>query len=157
MRSNMYRQRVARVAIIVAIVLAWLASPALAGLGRATAVSLSSATGSEPASLAFPAGSTSGAWQQVALPGQHVTWIAVAPANPDLVYAAVDGHGVSASSDGGLSWNPLPASGLSNLSMQAVAVCPSGALLAGTWGGGIFLSIRAGRGWQPTLAWARPT
>ena len=137
-------QGIARVAIV-SIVLAWLASPPFARAGSAEPNPPRRAHTASTAGLGKLASGTSVAWQQVALAGQSVPWIAVAPANPDLVYAGVDGQGVSASTDGGLSWNALPSTGLSNLSVQTVAVCPSGAVLAGTWGGGVF--IYSGASW----------
>lgn len=77
-------------------------------------------------------------WSRAALAGQPVRWVAAAPANPDLVYAGVDGLGVYLSTDGGRAWTRLPTEGLTDLSVQVVAVCPSGAVYAGAWGGGVF-------------------
>ena len=70
-----------------------------------------------------------------------------------MVYAAVDhptNGGVYRSHDGGRTWesNPLLANtGLSNREVQAVAVCPSGQVFAGTWGGGVYRADAAS--WTP--------
>ena len=79
-----------------------------------------------------------GSWQQVGLAGQSVRSLVSAPGNPQLIYAGVDGQGVYSSADGGRNWAALSTVGLVNRTVQSVAACPSGALFAGTWGGGVF-------------------
>jgi len=74
-------------------------------------------------------------WQQVALSAQKVKWIAVSPADVNRIYAAAEGVGVYQSTSGGQSWSLMPTTGLTNLSVETLAVCPSGAVFAGTWGG----------------------
>ena len=86
--------------------------------------------------VAFGAADTG--WQRVALPGMRVRWLAAAPANPALIYAGVDGAGAYVSNDGGETWSMLPASGLTNLAVQTITVCPSGTPYVGTWGSGVF-------------------
>ena len=84
------------------------------------------------------------AWQRVAQVGQVVRSLAASPVDANMVYAAVDhptSGGVYRSHDGGRTWEsgPLLASnGLTNREVQAVAVCPSGQVFAGTWGGGVY-------------------
>ena len=83
-------------------------------------------------------------WQRVAQVGQVVRSLATSPSDAHMVYAAVDdptNGGVYRSHDGGRTWenSPLLANnGLSNREVQAVAVCPSGQVFVGTWGGGIY-------------------
>ena len=86
--------------------------------------------------VAFGAADTG--WQRVALPGMRVKWLAAAPANPALIYAGVESAGVYVSNDGGETWSMLPASGLTNLAVQTITVCPSGTPYVGTWGSGVF-------------------
>jgi uncharacterized repeat protein (TIGR01451 family) len=77
-------------------------------------------------------------WLLVDLGGQTIRSLAAAPSNPQQVYVAVDGpstRGVYSSSDGGRTWANL---GLGEQRVFAVAVCPSGTVFAGTWGGGVF-------------------
>ena len=50
----------------------------------------------------------------------------------------MDGQGVYSSADGGRNWAALSTVGLVDRTVQSVAACPSGALFAGTWGGGVF-------------------
>lgn len=84
-------------------------------------------------------------WSRVALEGRTVRWIEPLGADPQVVYAAVDGLGIYQSQDGGSSWVALPTAGLANLAVQTVATCPSGTLFTGTWGGGVFRF--QGSGW----------
>ena len=63
---------------------------------------------------------------------------AAAPANPALIYAGVESAGVYVSNNGGDTWSLLPTSGLTNLAVQTIAVCPSGTPYVGTWGSGVF-------------------
>ncbi len=53
--------------------------------------------------------------------------------------------GVYTSANGGQSWAAMPTAGLTNLGLQTVTVCPSGAVFAGTWGGGVYRF--EGSGW----------
>ena len=79
------------------------------------------------------------AWQQVAFSGQPVRWLAAHPTNANLTFAAVDGQGVAASSDGGRTWNLMTTNGLTDRSVQTIALCPpTGTIFAGTWGSGVY-------------------
>ena len=78
------------------------------------------------------------AWRQVAFPGQPVRGLAAHPTDANQAFAAVDGQGIAASSDGGRTWNLMTTNGLTNFSVQTVAVCPTGTIFAGTWGSGVF-------------------
>lgn len=84
-------------------------------------------------------------WTRVALAGRVIYWIAESPNDPNLLYAAVSGVGVYTSNDGGQGWSAMPGAGLTNLNVLTVAVCPSGEVFAGTWGGGVYRF--AGAGW----------
>lgn len=84
-------------------------------------------------------------WSRVALDGHAVRWIDPLGADPQMVYAAVDGLGIYQSEDGGSTWDGLATAGLTNLAVQTVATCPNGTLFAGTWGGGVFRY--QGSGW----------
>ncbi len=86
----------------------------------------------------FRESNTDPGWTRVALNGQAVTWLAVSSTNRLRVYASVSGLGVYQSTDGGQSWSAITNTGLSNLSAQAVAICPSGTLFVGTWGAGVY-------------------
>ncbi len=77
-------------------------------------------------------------WRQVAFSGQPVRGLAAHPTDANQAFAAVDGLGVAASSDGGRTWNLMTTNGLTDLSVQTVAVCPTGTIFAGTWGSGVF-------------------
>ena len=95
------------------------------------------------------------AWQRVAQVSQAVRSLAASPIDANNIYAAVDQPttgGVYRSDDGGRTWesNPLLANtGLSNRQVQAVAVCPSGQVFAGTWGGGVYRADAAS--WTPVI------
>ena len=84
------------------------------------------------------------AWQRVAQVGQVARSLAASPVDADMIYATVDhpsNGGVYRSYDGGRTWESSPLlanNGLSNREVQAVAVCPSGQVFAGTWGGGVY-------------------
>ncbi len=84
-------------------------------------------------------------WSQVALAGQAAYWIVNAPGSSSVLYAAIGGAGIYTSADGGQSWALMPGAGLTNLVLQTVTVCPSGAVFAGTWGGGVYRF--EGSGW----------
>jgi hypothetical protein len=121
-------------------------------------VSLTVFGSAEPGPAAAAAGELAAppddAWQRVAQVGQTVRSMAASPVDASSVFAAVDQQttgGVYRSYDGGRTWesNPLLANtGLSNHQVQAVAVCPSGQVFAGTWGGGVYRADAAS--WIPT-------
>jgi hypothetical protein len=83
------------------------------------------------------------------LASQGVNALAVAPSDPQTVYAG--GNGVSRSRDGGASW---VRTGLVGQYVSAVAVDPvdPARLFAGTLGGGVFLSLDAGNTWTSVNA-----
>jgi len=98
-------------------------------------------------SAAAPAEATepsASGWERMGQAGRMVRWLAASPTSANQVFAAVDhvdGGGVFRSTDGGRSWESAPLfgnQGLTNREVQTVAVCPSGQLFAGTWGGGVF-------------------
>jgi hypothetical protein len=67
-----------------------------------------------------------GVWTQ-SLSGAGQIWgIAVAPSNPQVIYAASNSQGIWKSTNGGENWAQMN-SGLSNLILQCVAVAPSNA------------------------------
>jgi photosystem II stability/assembly factor-like uncharacterized protein len=72
-----------------------------------------------------------------------VSVLAIDPAHPATLYAAVSDHGVFRSTDAGRSWHPFNA-GLTDRNIDALALDATGrALYAGTADGGI-VSIRPG-------------
>jgi photosystem II stability/assembly factor-like uncharacterized protein len=88
-------------------------------------------------------------WQQAGtgLPSAAVTDIAVDTADPSLVYASVEGHGVFRSTDRGATWSPvasLPAGAVT------IAADAHGRVYAGTKLGGLFTSSDAAATWLPS-------
>lgn len=76
------------------------------------------------------------AWTNTGLAGQVVKAVAIDPSNGLTIYAGSSGHGISKSTDGGLTWSATNL-GLSNLDVNALSF-DSGApatLYAGTSGG----------------------
>jgi uncharacterized protein (TIGR03437 family) len=68
-----------------------------------------------------------------------------ASTNPSTVYAGLSAR----SSDGGLTWTPLPPSPVSGGDTSAVAVDPGGTLYAAVSGKGMFVSHDRGQSWTP--------
>jgi len=97
-----------------------------------------------PTAAAADAVATDDAWEQVSQIAGEIRWLAVSPVDSDIVFAAVDhptGGGVYRSLNGGRSWETTPLlanQGLSDREVMTVAVCPSGQVFAGAWGGGVF-------------------
>ena len=71
--------------------------------------------------------------------------LVVDPANPASVTIGTFGDGVFTSGDGGTTWTPV-VDGLRSAFVGTVRVDPSGALVAGTFGAGVFHQNSAG-GW----------
>lgn len=71
--------------------------------------------------------------------------LAFDPQRKEIIYAGTHGKGVYKSTNGGLSWKPHGR--LTHPVVHAVAVHPSGFVLAGTVGGGVFIN-RRGRSWE---------
>lgn len=85
-------------------------------------------------------------WESVAadLPGRDIQALAVAPDNPDIVYAFIVGQGLWRSENGGLNWRPVDTTLAENVT--ALAVTP-GSLYAGTDGVGVLRSNDGGLTW----------
>ncbi|MDD5264004.1 MAG: hypothetical protein PHU43_04115 [Candidatus Bipolaricaulis sp.] len=81
--------------------------------------------------------------------GQNVNALAVAPTDPQIVYAATARGGVFRSEDGGQTWIAVN-KGLRVLDVRAVAIDPASPATAyvGTEGGGVCKSTNAGASWQ---------
>src|SRR5512140_3314472 len=77
--------------------------------------------------------------------------LAIDPANPATLYAAMHTQGIARSTDGARSWRSIN-TGLDDLSGRAVAVDPTNpqTLYFGTWHyGEVFKSTNGGASWQP--------
>lgn len=85
-------------------------------------------------------------WETIAadLPGRNIQALAVAPDNPDIVYAFIVGQGLWRSENGGLNWRPVDTTLVENVT--ALAVTP-GSLYAGTDGVGVLRSNDGGLTW----------
>ncbi len=84
------------------------------------------------------AGVASTGWAKVDGSLGDIRWIVVIPTDPRYAFAAIDGVGLFRSQDAGQSWIMMSTTGLTDKSIQAFAVCPSGKIYAGTWGSGVF-------------------
>ncbi|HHS13006.1 MAG TPA: hypothetical protein ENN03_04475 [bacterium] len=71
--------------------------------------------------------------------------LAFDPGRNEVIYAGTHGNGVYRSTNGGMSWKSYGR--LTHPVVHAVAVHPSGFVLAGTVGGGIFINHK-GRTWE---------
>ncbi|MBT3390949.1 MAG: hypothetical protein HN413_11130 [Chloroflexi bacterium] len=80
--------------------------------------------------------------------GGSVTDLIYDPENPNTAFAAVHGHGIFKSEDGGLTWRDVSA-GLQNRDVTVVTIAPRNRLVlyAGTYRGGIYKSINGGESW----------
>jgi photosystem II stability/assembly factor-like uncharacterized protein len=81
----------------------------------------------------------------------EVLTLAIDPASPNILYAAVDGRGIFKSINAGMSWDSAN-DGLTYNSVFALAIDPSSTttIYAGTWFGGVFKSTDGGKNWTPT-------
>ncbi len=79
----------------------------------------------------------------------HVTGLAVATMDPQLVFASTAGKGILSSSDGGGTWDQKN-TGLRNLNALSIAVHPLDplSLLVGLSRGGVFRSADGGENWK---------
>jgi photosystem II stability/assembly factor-like uncharacterized protein len=64
------------------------------------------------------------------------------------IFAGTNGNGIFRSLDGGVTWTPVN-TGLTTLTVRAIAFAGDAALFAGTQGGGVFLSTDYGDSWTP--------
>lgn len=85
-------------------------------------------------------------WAEVAvdLPGRDIQALAVAPDNPEIVYAFIVGQGLWRSENGGLNWRPVDITLAENVTTLAVT---PGAIYAGTDGVGVLRSSDGGATW----------
>lgn len=79
--------------------------------------------------------------------GGTFTAVAVDPSNANILYAGTFGQGVNKSLDGGLSWQAAN-NGLTNWTIQSLAIRPDGMLFAGTYANGVYRSSDGGLNWQ---------
>ena len=88
-------------------------------------------------------------WTSVGPGGGIVGFVAVAPSDPAIVYAATSEGGIFVSANGGIDWYAATA-GLTNFNVQCVAVSPVDARTAyvGTTTGG-FQTVNRGASWTP--------
>jgi photosystem II stability/assembly factor-like uncharacterized protein len=89
-------------------------------------------------------------WRYRPTPGEVPGSLAIAPSDPDTIYAAI-GWGVARSVDGGDSWLFLPRSGPMSGTVQTLAVDPkqSKIVYVGTYGHGVLRSMDGGATWRP--------
>lgn len=85
-------------------------------------------------------------WESVAanLPGRDIQALAVAPDNPEILYAFIVGPGLWRSENGGLNWRPVDTTLSENVT--ALAITP-GAIYVGTDGVGVLRSSDGGATW----------
>jgi photosystem II stability/assembly factor-like uncharacterized protein len=84
------------------------------------------------------------------LPSLDLHGFAVDPRNPKRLYAAVAGQGLFRSDDGGRRFGPVSAE--VGGAVMALAVTPSGAILAGDMEQGLLLSRDGGVTWRRVLS-----
>ena len=100
-------------------------------------------------------------WEQ-ATKGQfadaHITEIAVARHDSQIVYAATSNHGVIRSLDGGESWEGANQGLNTNLEVRSVALHPDDpqVVFAGLSFGGLYRSLNGGESWQILSAGLNP-
>lgn len=86
----------------------------------------------------------------------NITAIAVDPTDNNYVYAGTYGDGVFMSEDGGSTWMPSNTSNdpevslenIETLHITVLEVTPTGTILAGTYGDGLFRSEDRGQNWR---------
>jgi photosystem II stability/assembly factor-like uncharacterized protein len=80
--------------------------------------------------------------------GGYITAVAIAPPQPEIIFAGTWGSGIFKSSDGGVTWH-LKSQGLGNWYVQSMAVDPHNAevVYAGTYTGKLYKSINGGEFW----------
>ncbi len=91
-------------------------------------------------------------WQDVrpdGLPHLDIHGFAVDPFDPKTLWAALAGQGLYRSTDGGRSFEPVTRE--VGAGVMALAVTPSGRVLAGDMQQGLFVSDDGGNSWQPAL------
>ena len=77
----------------------------------------------------------------------RVTCFAADPADPDRLWAGVEIDGLHHSTDGGRTWRPVDAEGLTSRDIHALAVLPDGRMLA-TTNNDLNVSDDGGRTWR---------
>ena len=87
-------------------------------------------------------------WTRVesSIQGADIHAFAASPDDADRVYAFVENQGISASGDGGATWQPLPPT--APTALAALAAGPGQTLYVGTSLGDIFESADGGRNWR---------
>ena len=98
---------------------------------------------------ASPAAAGVGAWTSAKLYGGTVYSIAASPANPSLVLAGTGGAGVFRSADGGWTWRRSSSGMPPDTTVFVLTFAPSAAdtVFAGTYASGVYRSTDAGRTW----------
>ncbi|HET8760200.1 MAG TPA: SUMF1/EgtB/PvdO family nonheme iron enzyme [Nitrospiria bacterium] len=103
--------------------------------------------------LAFTAATAAAAQLPSSAEPLLINQIAVAPSNPDVLYAAGRPAGVLKSTDRGRTWRPAR-DGILNTSAYHVVVHPTNAdtVYVGTYGGGVYRTRDGGRSWDAASA-----
>lgn len=106
---------------------------------------------------ARPAGAAVGAWTPIGPDGGQVTALAVAPSEPDTVYAGAYRSGLYKSPDGGSHWSLL-GHGIGAEAIGALAVDPTdpGTVYAAGESGAVFKTVDGGGNWARVWAGAPP-
>ncbi|MGH2521136.1 MAG: zinc-ribbon domain-containing protein [Anaerolineales bacterium] len=85
-------------------------------------------------------------WAEVAadLPGRDIQALAMAPNDPDVLYAFVVGQGLWRSANGGVNWKPVDTTLVENVTALAIT---SGTIYVGTDSAGVLRSDDGGATW----------
>lgn len=85
-------------------------------------------------------------WSATAMPEYDVRSLVL---RGNYLYAGIWGQGVYRSPDNGATWEDV-SNGMTNKSVQAIAVDGNGNLYSGTFGGGVYKSVDGGANWVQT-------